>query len=89
MALGATPRELASVVIGGAARLVVPGLVIGMALLFVAGRFLRALLFGVGPHDMLAVAGATAALGVASTLAILIPVRQAASVGVADAMRLE
>ena len=89
LALGATPRDLVRVVVAGAGRLVVAGLAMGLALTLVAGRLLRAMLFGVGPYDPRALAAAVVALALAALVAIVIPARQAASVSAMDAMRIE
>ena len=89
MALGATPRDLVRLVLAGAGRLVVAGVAAGLVLTLVAGHLLRAMLFGVGPYDPRALAGAVLALALAALVAIVIPARQAASVSAMDAMRIE
>jgi predicted lysophospholipase L1 biosynthesis ABC-type transport system permease subunit len=89
MALGASARDLVRVVIAGAGRLVAAGVVAGLVLTLLAGHLLRALLFGVGPYDPGALAGAVLALAAAAAAAIVVPARQAASVSAMEAMRLE
>jgi ABC-type antimicrobial peptide transport system permease subunit len=89
MALGATPRDLVRVVVAGAGRLVAAGVTAGLVLTLVAGQLLRTMLFGVGPYDLRALAGAVLALALAALAAVVIPARQAASVSAMDAMRLE
>jgi len=89
MALGASPRDLVRVVVLGAGRLVAAGLATGLVLTLATGSLLRALLFGVGPYDPAALAGAVLALALAAVVAIAMPARQAASVSAMDAMRLE
>jgi len=89
MALGAAPGDLVRLVISGAGNLIVTGVVTGIALVLVAGSVLRAVLFGVTPHDPLAIAASVIALGLVSLVAVLLPARQAASVNAVDAMRGE
>jgi ABC-type antimicrobial peptide transport system permease subunit len=89
MALGAAPGDLVRLVISGAGTLIVTGVVTGIALVLVAGSVLRAVLFGVTPHDPLAIAASVIALGFVSLVAVLLPARQAASVSAVDAMRGE
>jgi ABC-type antimicrobial peptide transport system permease subunit len=89
LALGATPRDLVRVVVGGAGRLVAAGVGVGLVLTLLAGHLLRAMLFGVGPYDPRALVGAVLALALAAFAAVVIPARQAASVSAMDAMRIE
>jgi putative ABC transport system permease protein len=89
MALGARPRDLARVIVSGAGRLVATGLATGLVLTLIAGYLLRALLFGIGPFDPGALAGAVLALALAALAAIVVPARQAAAVTAMDAMRLD
>ena len=87
MALGATPRELAGVVVAGAGKLIAAGVGAGVLLTLVAGHLLRALLFGVTPYDPRALAASVAALVVVSLAAVLVPARQASRTSAMDAMR--
>ena len=87
MALGATPRELAWVIIAGAGRLVGVGIATGLGLAIGAGYLLRSLLFGVTPFDAAALGTSVAALACIAAAAVLIPARQAARASAMDAMR--
>jgi putative ABC transport system permease protein len=89
MALGASPRDLVRLVLVGAGRIVAAGITAGLVLTVVAGHLLRTLLFGVGPYDPQALAGAVLALVLAAAAAIAAPARQAASVSPTEAMRQE
>ncbi len=89
VALGATAGDVVTLVAGGAARLVVAGLGVGLALTLASAPLLRALLFGVGPFDPSALTGAAAAMAIAAAAAIAVPIRQALSVSAIDAMRVE
>jgi len=89
MALGAAPGDLVRLVLSGAGGLIAGGVAAGIGLVLVAGDVLRAMLFGVTPHDVRAIAGSVFALGLVSILAVLLPARQAASVNPVEAMRAE
>jgi ABC-type antimicrobial peptide transport system permease subunit len=87
MALGAGPRDLVGVVVGGAGRLVAMGVGAGVMLTLVAAQLLRSLLFGVAPYDAVAVGVAVAALGTVAMIAAAVPARQASRVSAMEAMR--
>jgi ABC-type antimicrobial peptide transport system permease subunit len=71
MALGARPETVVLHIAHGAARLLIPGMLVGAVLAVVVGQLLGALLFGVRPFDavtftlVLAVLIVTAAASVA------------------------
>lgn len=89
MALGATRRSVLSLVVREGMRLVAAGLIVGFAGALVATRFLRSLLFGVGPADPLSFAlAATAVLG-AALVASLVPARRATSSDPMRALRVD
>jgi putative ABC transport system permease protein len=87
LALGASPRELARVVIAGAGRLVGAGIALGLVLTLAAGYLLRTLLFGVAAYDPRALAGSVAALALVALAAIAVPARQAARTNAMEAMK--
>jgi predicted permease len=87
IALGATSGMLMRTVFGDAARLVAAGMTAGIVLLLLAGRFLQSLVFGVTPHDPVAVAAGLAALAVVALAAAVLPLRRAAAVDPIDALR--
>jgi putative ABC transport system permease protein len=87
LALGASPRDLARVVIVGAGRLVGAGIALGLLLTLAAGYLLRSVLFGVASYDPRALAGSVAALALAALAAIVIPARQAARTNAMEAMK--
>jgi putative ABC transport system permease protein len=80
MALGASRTDIVRLVLGGAGRMVVPGLAIGIALAFVLSGTLSGLLFNVGPRDPVTYVGATAILAFVAMAATLIPAIGAARV---------
>ena len=87
MALGATPRAIASLVVRTALRPVIFGLVFGAAAAVATTRLLRAYLFGVTPTDPLTIVGVILLLLGAALLASLIPARRASRVDPATVAR--
>ncbi|HEX6049231.1 MAG TPA: ABC transporter permease [Gemmatimonadaceae bacterium] len=88
-ALGATPSNILALVVGQGARLAVAGLALGLFGAFALTRSLRALLFGVGPHDPMTVVGATTLLLVTTLVACLIPAKRALRVDPSEAFRAD
>jgi putative ABC transport system permease protein len=88
-ALGATPGGILKLIVGQGARLAVIG--IGLGLLGALGltQSLRALLFGVGPHDPITIVAATALLLVTTLVACLVPAMRAVRVDPSQAFRSE
>ncbi|MEP7345705.1 MAG: FtsX-like permease family protein, partial [Gemmatimonadaceae bacterium] len=80
MALGATPRGIASLVVRTALRPVILGLVVGSAAALGVTRLLRAYLFGVTPTDPITIIGVVLLLLGAALLASLVPARRASRV---------
>ena len=87
MALGASPGDLVEFVVAGAGRLVIAGVGAGVVLMLVAGRMMRAQLFGVAPSDPPSLVWSVAALVLVALAAVIIPARQAARVNAIDAMK--
>jgi predicted permease len=87
LALGATPAGLMHAVAGEAARIVFVGLATGFALLAFAGRFLQSLVFGVTPHDPIAVGAGALVLVLVAIMAAAIPLRRAARTNPIEALR--
>jgi putative ABC transport system permease protein len=89
LALGATPSSIRRQVVGSALVPVVAGLATGMIGVWVAGRFVTALLYGVAPSDPAILAGTTVALLLVASLASWWPARVASSVPPMLALRSE
>jgi ABC-type antimicrobial peptide transport system permease subunit len=89
LALGAAPSELLRFVVGGAARLALIGLVLGLIVFLAAGRYLQSLVYGVSAHDPLTIVACTLTLGVLAIFAAWIPARSAASLNPAQTLRAE
>ncbi|MDB4874892.1 MAG: efflux transporter, permease protein [Gemmatimonadetes bacterium] len=88
-ALGATPSDIVALVVGQGGRLAVAGIVFGLAGSFALTRFLRTLLFGIGPNDPVTLGGVVALLSLVTLAACLIPAMRAARVDPSWALRSE
>jgi predicted permease len=89
MALGADRTKVVDLVLRGAFRRVVVGLVLGLPLAVGAGRLLAAQLYGVSFWDPLALAMAAGSLAACAFVAAVIPATRAASISPMNALRSE
>jgi predicted permease len=89
VALGASRVQIVTLVLRGALGLLLLGLLIGLPLTFVSGRFLDTLLYGVNPHDPVVTGTAVLVLALSAFAASLIPALRASSVAPSDALRAE
>ena len=89
MALGAQPSEIRSLVVGEGLRLVLIGLVIGLASSLALSRLLASMLHEVSPYDPVTLAGACALALLVASPALWLPVRRALSVAPATVLRDE
>jgi putative ABC transport system permease protein len=89
IALGAQPSSVAASVAARGLALCGAGLVVGLVLVFFAGRFLRSFLFEVAPTDPTSLVGAVTLLVGLSLAASWIPARRAARVNPVEALRGE
>jgi ABC-type antimicrobial peptide transport system permease subunit len=89
MALGADRMKVIRLVLRGAFKRVVVGLLLGIPLAIGAGRLISAQLYGVSSWDPLALAMAAIALAVCSFFAAIIPAGRAASISPMSALRIE
>jgi predicted permease len=89
MALGADRGNVVEMVLRGAFRRVVVGLVLGIPLAVGAGRLLSAQLYGVKFWDPMALGVAAASLAACAFVAAIIPAARAASVAPMNALRAE
>jgi ABC-type antimicrobial peptide transport system permease subunit len=71
--LGATPRDIVAIVVGGGMRLLGVGILLGVIGAAASARLLSALLFDISPLDPLAYLAAVAALAGVGALASLVP----------------
>jgi ABC-type antimicrobial peptide transport system permease subunit len=89
MALGARRSDIVQLTLTGALRMVVPGMLAGLALAFVLSRAMSDLLFNVGPRDPFTYFGAAAILAIVAGAASLIPAIGAALVDPIVTLRQE
>jgi predicted permease len=89
MALGADRRNVIQLVLNGAYRRVLVGLILGLPLAVGAGRLIAAQLYGVSSWDPPALLVAATALAIFAFLAAIIPAGQAASISPMTALRTE
>jgi predicted permease len=89
MALGAERFKVVQLVLSGASRRVLAGLLLGLPLAVGAGRLISSQLYGVSSWDPLALAVAAGALATSALVAALIPASRAASISPMSALRSE
>jgi len=89
MTLGADRAKVVQLVLQGAFKRVLAGLIIGLPLAVGAGRLISAQLYGVSSWDPLALTVAAGALAVCSFFAAIIPANRAASISPMNALRIE
>jgi putative ABC transport system permease protein len=87
IALGATRREILTLVLGEGGRMTLAGLVIGLPAALVTTQLLRSLLFGVEPWDAAVFSGATALLVLTVLSATIGPAWRATRVSPSTALR--
>src|ERR1700683_1894726 len=89
MALGADRSNVIQLILRGAFKRVLIGLLLGLPLAVGAGRLISSQLYGVSSWDPLALTIAAAALAVCSFFAAIIPANRAASISPMSALRIE
>jgi len=89
MALGANRGDVVTLVLRGASTLIVLGLIIGLPLSFVAGKFLGSQLYGMNPYNPVVTLVAVLALALPAMLASLIPAFRASLISPVEALRAE
>jgi len=87
MALGASPSQILSMLVGYAARLGAAGVVLGLSAGLVVARVARSLLFGIQPADPLTFIAVPAILLTVAIAAALIPAQRASKISPTQAMR--
>ena len=87
MAIGATRRDIVTMVLREAAVLVGVGVAIGTALAILAGGAAKSMLFGLKPGDPASLALAVLALSVVAAAASVVPARRAATLDPVAALR--
>lgn len=88
-ALGATRRDLVSMVVREGVTVTMAGLIAGAGAAALAARAMRTLLFGIAPFDLASFSIAPLVLLIVALAACLIPARRAASVDPIETLRAE
>jgi len=89
MALGAQPKHIVQLIMGGGVSMIAIGAVLGLAGAFVVARLLAPLLIGVSATDYAALAGAVMLLTLAALSACYLPTRRATRIDPNVALRHE
>ena len=89
MALGAQRGSVARLILRESARVIVVGLIAGLAGTIAAATMMRSLLFGVSAWDTPTLALVAAVLGTSALLASYVPAHRAASLNPVEALRAE
>jgi ABC-type antimicrobial peptide transport system permease subunit len=87
IALGASQRDVVTLMIWHGLKPAMAGMAIGLAAAFAMGRVIRGLLYEVRPNDPLTFAGVSAVLLAVVLIACAIPARRASGIPPADALR--
>jgi ABC-type antimicrobial peptide transport system permease subunit len=87
IALGAQRRTVLGMVMSESIRLVAIGIVLGLAAVLWAGRFVQSVVYGVSPGDPLTLGGAAALIAIVTALAGGVPARRASNLSPIDALR--
>ena len=88
-ALGADPRAVARLIVGGSLRLVAFGCGVGIVGAYAATRMLTSFLFETSPTDPLSFGVALLLLTVAAVLASFVPMRRAVRIDPMDTLRTD
>ncbi len=78
MALGATTRDIRSVVVGEGLSLTAFGVAIGLVLALVVARLMTAVLFGISPFDPITFAAVVGIFTITAVVASVLPASEAA-----------
>ena len=89
MAVGAGTGNVVRLIVGDGLRIAGVGVVLGLLLAVIGGRWIANLLFETSPHDPSVLAAAAAGLIVLAVVASLAPARRAARVSPAVALRID
>jgi ABC-type antimicrobial peptide transport system permease subunit len=87
VALGASPKDILALIMGGQARLLVSGIVLGTGAALATGRLITSMLFQVRPDDPATLVAVVAILTVIAATASYIPARRALGVDPVVALR--
>ena len=88
-AVGASRRDLVSMILREAAILMAPGLAIGLSLALAFSNLMKSFVYQLSPLDPLSLASAAGFLVLLTMVSALIPARRAAGVDLANALRAD
>jgi ABC-type antimicrobial peptide transport system permease subunit len=88
-AVGAQKKDVAALLLKDLARIVVPGLAIGLLACLLLTRIIASALYGIKPFDPLSLAGALLTVGTIGIIAVWQPMRHAMNVDPAIVLREE
>ncbi|MBU6400438.1 MAG: FtsX-like permease family protein, partial [Verrucomicrobia bacterium] len=89
MALGASRASIARLILGRGGRLILNGMILGLAAAFTLARYLESLLYQVQPGDPWVYGGVILALGAVAGMACWLPARRAMRIDPMTALRYE
>ena len=89
LALGAKPGSVARMIVRQGGFVALAGVMVGLAMAFVGGRFIESLLYAVSPRDPAVFAATTLLLLAVALLACWLPARRAARLSPLEALRTE
>jgi len=89
LALGAKPQDVLQLVLGEGFKIVTAGVIVGVGAAFALTRFMRSLLYSVGPNDPLTFAVVALLFALVALAACYIPARRAMHVDPMVALRYE
>ena len=89
LALGATRGQVVRLVVRGAFRLILVGLIIGLPMTYAVGQFLGAQLYGTNPFNSAVVLAAALALALSAAFASCMPALRASLTSPVEALRVE
>jgi predicted permease len=89
LALGARATQLVGLIVGGSIRVVIVGVILGIAGTLIAGRFIEALLYNATPRDPRLLLGVATVLIAAAIAAACAPALRATRVDPASALKVE
>jgi putative ABC transport system permease protein len=89
MALGAQRADILKLIVGHALKLVIAGVILGLAVSFAIGRMLTSLLFGVQPTDLPTLMGVSLLLAILALIACAVPAMRATRVDPLVVLRSE
>lgn len=87
LAIGAAPRQVASLIVSQALRLILLGVFTGTAVTFGVAELMSHFIYGIAPRDVVSFLIAPVALGIVGLLAAALPARHAARLDPTEVLR--